>query len=165
MGWSLFEKRIVIIVSSRKHWIPCSMVFQGLCCSWRSSGQRYLSFTLVKSHIQRLRGSGLAIPWSIPTSRDRDSKCLTSVLSKIEPSPAVSQTLINQLNIDSLGHWVRSFLRLQRLSMDKDSVIISGSDSSAGCEGPASPSSSTRQMVLYFLLWTGLGCPSGLTAA
>lgn len=86
------SQRIVITASSCKHWIPCSMVFQGLCCSWRSSGQRYLSFTVVKSHIQRLRGSGLlAIPWSIPTSRDRDSKCLTSVPSKISISHGPAQ--------------------------------------------------------------------------
>lgn len=144
------------------------MGFQGPCCSCSSCWQRCVSFPVVKSLVQS--GSGfLVIPWSTPTSCDRDLKCLASVPFKI--APAVSQTRINQLSLDSCLHWVRSFLRLWRLSKKKDSVIIFSSDFAAGCEGPDTPSS-TRQtdLVLYFLLWTGataigFGCLSGLTAA
>lgn len=159
--WS-FEK------SSLKLWIPCSMVFQEPSCSCRSSGQRYLSFTLVKSHVQKLRGlSLLGIPHHVTE--------ISSSLFQYHPKLChhlQSETRINQLNTDSLGCQVRSFLRWWRLSKDKDSVINSDSNSCAGCESPDSPSSSTGQkdLVLYLLCWTqvttiSLGCPSDFTAA
>lgn len=157
MVWS-FEKWSSITASSLKHGIPCSMVFQVPSWGCRFSGQRYLSFTLVKSQVQRLRGSNCN-----PTSCDGDLKCVVSVPSKIVPSLAVSETGIN--NIDLLDCQVRSFLRLWRLSKDKNSVVISDSNSYTGCEGPDSPSPSIGQkdLVFYVLLWTqvppiSLGC-------
>lgn len=168
MVQSLFEKIISSTARSLKHWIPFSMVFQRPCCSWKSSWQRYLSFTLIKSHVQRWRGSGFpVIPWSMPTSCEKDPKCLPPVPSKI-----VAQTPINQLNMGSSVCQVWSFHTLRRLSQDKDLVIIFSSESSAVCKSPVSPLSSTgeKYLVLYFLLWAGVtaigfSCPFVLTAA
>lgn len=77
---------------------------------------------------------------------------------------------LNQPSQKSLTpHHIMFFCKLRRLSNDKDSVMISGSGSSAGCEGPGSPSSLAghTELVLACLFCkgataaAGCGCPCG----
>lgn len=121
-----FEKRSSVTASSLKHGSSCSMVFQEPSCDCRSCDQRYVSCTLLKSWVQRLRCLNLlAVPHHVTGSQ---VPCFSTkivfkfVPSKIVPSLAESEIAIS--NIDSLGCWVRSFLRLWRLSKDKDSGVI-----------------------------------------
>lgn len=107
---------------------------------------------------------------SMATSWAKDPKNLALAPPSCMPVPNKVPNS-NQPRQKSLAppRHVMSFHRLRRLSNDKDSVMISGSSSSAGCEGPGTSSSlaGCTELVLYFLfckgaIAAGCGCPCGL---
>lgn len=118
-----------------------------------------LSLTFVRSYVWRERVLALSqMPaWYPPPGQG--SKNLALVPSSCTPAPMRSQTWVNQVRVALPTRCVTSFHILQRLSNDRDSVMILGS--SAACEGPC------MWWVSYVLLCpgataAGCGCPCGV---
>lgn len=83
---------------------------------------------------------------------------------------AASQMHSNRVRTDLFVWWVNSLCRSRNSPGDREQRMISGSDSSAGCEGPATSSSVTMQTDLLFDFFfstgataTGSGCSGSVT--
>lgn len=148
------------------------MVFHLSWCTDRSSLKRYLSLTLDRSHLQRLRISVLfPMLLSMPASLERDPSCLASLSSNFQLWVVLSQHQSSRVTRGSPYWWLKYFHISCSSPGDRDWVIISVPASSSCSEGPTSSSSFTMQtdLVLHFFFCigmtaTGICCSSGSAA-
>ena len=104
-----------------------------------SSLKGYLSFTLDKSRLQRLRTRvPFPIALSMPPSLERDPSCLASLPSNSRLLAPLSQHRSSQVTICSPGRRLKSF-RISRSSLrDRDRVVTASFMSSSSSSSPRS---------------------------